>query len=137
MATSVHLRGRVVVPLPFRLGLDRGALLGSAVAEDPQKLRLEFVLMLLATERDDLRENMRTHHQHVVWLGVLQDRVDRLKPGDEYVGFGLGDLCPGVGDSFREIGRGGRFVAFWGRKGLGLELLICGIPRPACRRWRM
>jgi hypothetical protein len=25
---------------PFRLGLDRGALLGSAIAEDPQKLRL-------------------------------------------------------------------------------------------------
>jgi hypothetical protein len=35
---------------------------------------------------------MRAHHQHVVWLGVLQDRVDRLKPGDEYVGFGSGDL---------------------------------------------
>ena len=104
----------------------------SAIAENAQKLRLEFVLVLLAAERDGVRERMRAHHQHVVWLGVLQDRVDRLKPGDERVSFGLGDLCPGVSDNFREIVRGGRLPAF-GPHGLGAAYAAALCPLSA--RW--
>jgi hypothetical protein len=48
----VHLRGSGIVPLPFRLGLgfDRVPLLGGAITENPQKVRLEFVLSFLPAE---------------------------------------------------------------------------------------
>jgi hypothetical protein len=48
----VHLRGSGIVPLPFRLGLGLGRvpLLGGAITENPQKVRLEFVLSFLPAE---------------------------------------------------------------------------------------
>jgi hypothetical protein len=53
---------------------------GDAVAQHPQKLRLEFVLVGLATDRGNCREDLRAQRQHVIRRGAVQDRVDRLEP---------------------------------------------------------
>ena len=98
---SVHLSVRIVV----LVSLGRLLLLpdGDAIAQHPQKLRLELVLVRLATVRRDIREGTRAQRQHVMRRGVLQDRVNRLKPGLERFDFGLGDLSLAVAMVFLKL----------------------------------
>jgi len=66
---------------------------GNAIVQHPQKLGLEFVLVCLATIRDDLREGASAQRQYVMWRSVLQDCLDRLKAGLERFDLSAGDLC--------------------------------------------
>jgi hypothetical protein len=130
---SVHLRGHVAVSF----GLGRIALLGGA-----QSLRIRRNSALNSSSCFSQQsgiacasESMGTHHQHVVRFGVLQNRVDRLKPGDERLGLGLGDLFPGVSNNFREIGLGAVFLRL-GRIGLDPLMLPPFASRVASSRRR-
>src|SRR6516162_1692894 len=73
-----------------------------AVAQYPQELGFEFVLVLIATERRRSRDRMGAQHHNVVRVGALQDRFDRFEPGHESLSLSLGDLPLGASDSFLE-----------------------------------